>query len=99
MGKQRHSEERNLTDVAKISQGRLRTRDILVDTKRLAREKKDTINTQWGHHRLGERCLGALSSSIGIEGHRRHMRHLLDKVKAFKLYTKTKSVWRSSLGD
>lgn len=58
MGKQRHSEERNLTDVAKISQGRLRTRDILVDTKRLAREKKDTINTQWGHHRLGERLLG-----------------------------------------
>lgn len=59
MGKQRHSEEKNLTDVAKISQGRLCTRDILVDTKRLARERKGTINTQWEQQQPRERLLGS----------------------------------------
>lgn len=79
MGKQRHSEEKNLTDVAKISQGRLCTRDILVDTKRLARERKGTINTQWEHQQLRERLLGSTLVQLGIEGYRRHMRDLLDK--------------------
>ena len=80
---------------------RLHTRDIFVDTRCPLKPERGKAQSTHGGIPIGweSDCLGAFLFSTGIEGYRRHMRDLLDKVKACKFYTKMESCWRSSLGE